>query len=471
MKALDLARKTIKRFNMLSPCETVVVGVSGGADSVGLLYFLAELEEYNLKPIVSHINHGIRPEEGKRDAEFVREIAKKLNLPFELKEVNTPEFKKKLKLSLEEAARILRYGFFKEVLHKYRARKIATAHTLDDQAETVLMRLVRGSGALGLSGIPPVSEGYIIRPLIETPRSEIEEYLRAKGIKWVEDSTNRARDFLRNRIRHELIPELQEYNPRIKEALSRTASILRVEEDFIRSGAKTWLEYVFGSAGEGELVGNISRYKLIPEALRPAFLRMAIERLKGDLRKISFGHIDSIDELLLSEAPSGEISLPDGIVMAKGYDLFLITLRSELRREFSHSILSPGKWSFPEFECEVEIKKVESLVVPQNPSLFVATPDPGENKFAGAFDADSVEFPIRVRNFSPGDRFIPLGMKTPKKVKRFFIDEKIPRFLRSRIPIFYSRGEIMWIGGMRIDERFKLKGKKAVKITLARPRW
>jgi tRNA(Ile)-lysidine synthase len=455
---------------MLSPDETIVVGVSGGADSVGLLYILAELEEYNLKPIVSHINHGIRPEEGERDAEFVMRIAKKLNLPFELKEVNTPEFKKKLNLSLEEAARILRYKFFKEVLHKYGAQKITTAHTLDDQAETVLMRLIRGSGALGLAGIPPVSEGYIIRPLIETPRSEIEEYLRTKEIKWVEDSTNRARDFLRNRIRHELIPGLEEYNPRIREALSRTAGILRIEENFIRSGAKNWLQYVFGSAGEDELVGNISRYKLIPEALRPAFLRMAIERLKGDLRKISFGHIDSIDELLFSEAPSGEISLPDGIVMAKGYDLFLITRRSELRREFSHTILSPGKWSFPEFECEVEIKEVESLLIPQK-SLFDATPNHGEDKFVGAFDVRSVEFPIGVRNFSPGDRFIPLGMKTPKKVKRFFIDGKIPRFLRSRIPIFFSGGEIMWIGGMRIDERFKLKGEKVVKITLVRPIW
>ncbi len=456
MKAVDLARKTIKRFNMLSPGETVVVGVSGGADSLGLLYVLEELEEYSLKLIVSHMNHGIRSEEGKRDAEFVEEIAEKLNLPLELKEVNTPEFKKGSNLSLEEAARIIRYQFFKEVLDKHGARKIATAHTLDDQAETVLMRLIRGSGALGLSGIPPVSEDYIIRPLIETPRSEVEEYLTAKGIKWVDDSTNMARDFLRNRIRHELIPELQEYNPRIKEALSRTASILRVEEDFIRSGAKNWLRYVFGSAGEGELVGNISRYKLIPEALRTAFLRMAIEKLKGNLRRISFGHIDSMDELLLCETPSGEISLPDGIVMAKGYDLFLITRRSELKREFSYTILSPGKWSFPGFECEVEIADVESL---------------SSDNFVGMFDVDSVELPITVRNFHPGDRFIPLGMKTPKKVKRFFIDEKIPRFLRSRIPIFFIRSEIMWIGGMRIDERFRLKGKKSVRISLVRPRW
>src|ERR1700739_1913317 len=191
MRALSSVKKTIKQFNMLAHGETVVVGVSGGADSLGLLYILTEIEEYDLRLIISHINHGIRPEEGKRDAEFVEEIANKLNLPFELKEVNAPDLKKFLNLSLEEAARILRYGFFKEVLSKHGAHRVATGHTLDDQAETVLMRIIRGSGTLGLSGIPPVSEGYIIRPLIQTPRSEIEEYLRAKGIKWIEDSTNR----------------------------------------------------------------------------------------------------------------------------------------------------------------------------------------------------------------------------------------------------------------------------------------
>jgi tRNA(Ile)-lysidine synthase len=441
---------------MLAHGETVVIGVSGGADSLGLLYILTEIEEYDLRLIISHINHGIRPEEGKRDAEFVEEIAKKLNLPFELKEVNTPELKKTLNLSLEEAARILRYRFFKEVLSKHGVHKVATAHTLDDQAETVLMRIIRGSGTLGLSGIPPVSEGYIIRPLIQTPRAEIEEYLRAKGIKWIEDSTNRARDFLRNRIRHELIPELQDYNPRIKEALSRTARILRVEEDFIKSRAKNWYEYVFGSTDENKLVGTISHYKLIPEALRPAFIRIAIEKIKGDLRKISFKHIISTDELLLSEIPSGEISLPDEIIVAKGYNLFLFTRKQELKREFSYAISSPGKWDFPDLDCEVEITEVESL---------------SEDKSVGIFDADSVEFPIEVRNLRSGDRFIPLGMKTLKKLKRFFIDDNIPRFLRNRVPVFLSKGEIMWIGGIRIDERFKLKGNNVVKIRLIRPKW
>ncbi|HSE83340.1 MAG TPA: tRNA lysidine(34) synthetase TilS [Thermodesulfobacteriota bacterium] len=454
---LNRVRKTIKRFNMLSHGETVVVGVSGGSDSVGLLYVLAELEEYGLKLIVSHLNHRIRADEGKRDAAFVEGIAKRLNLAYEIQNADTPGFKEKSNLSLEEAARVLRYRFFKEVMRKHRAQKIATGHTLDDRAETVLMRIIRGSGTLGLSGIPPVSEGCIIRPLIETPKSEIEEYLNTNGVGWIEDSTNRAKVFLRNRIRHELVPELEKYNPRIKETLARTGELLRTQEDFIRSRANNWVEYVFKSVGEDELIGKVSNYRAIPEALRFAFLRIAIEKIKGDLRGVSFKHISSVDELLTSETPSGRISLPDEIIVAKGYDLFLVTGKSKLEQEFSYTVGSTGKWNFPYAEFEIEDAEVQSLG--------------NGDEFTAFFDPDLVTFPIEIRSFRGGDRFIPLGMSKFKKIKRFFIDEKVPRFLRNRIPVFLTGGEIMWVGGMRIDERFKVKGKRAVRIRLIRPKW
>lgn len=452
---MNSARKTIERFDMLSPEDTVVIGVSGGADSVGLLYLLGELEEYRLKLIVAHLNHGMRSEEGKRDADFVKELAGRLDLAFELEDADAPAFKKQSNLSLEEAARILRYRFLNEVRDKYGAQKIATGHTLDDQAETILMRLIRGSGPLGLSGIPPVSEVYIIRPLIRTPKSEIEEYLKSKGVVWVEDSTNSANVFLRNKIRHDLIPRLQKYNPKIKETLARTGSLLRTQEDFIKGRAGNWLEYVFQSVNENEFFGTVSRYKSIPEALRFAFLRTAIERLKGNLRRISFKHIASVDELLTSETPSGEISIPDEIIAAKGYDLFIIARKSGLNHKFSYTAAHPGKWSFPHAEFEIETTEAESL---------------DRDRHIGLFNPDAVEFPIQVRNFEPGDRFVPLGMKTPKKVKRFFIDEKTPKFLRNRIPIFLSKGEIIWVGGMRIDERFKAEREKAIEIRLIRPK-
>jgi tRNA(Ile)-lysidine synthase len=445
---------------MLKKGDRVLVGVSGGPDSTALLYVLNALKkEYGLELFVAHLNHMIRKTSAPKDALFVKRTAEKLNLPVVIESKDVPKAAKERRRSLEEAARVLRYEFFKEVLGKYQAQKVATAHTLNDQAETVLMRILRGSGGVGLSGIPPVSEGYIIRPLIETPRSEIEEFLRMKGVDWVEDSSNWARDFLRNRIRLELIPELEKYNPRIKKTLARTAKLLRTEEDFIKKEAVKKLGSVFTISEQDELIGTTTRYKTIPEAIRLVVLRLAVEKLKGSLRKITSDHIFSVDELLHSQTPSGEISLPDGIVVIKGYDLFLVTRKSELMREFSYRIHSTGKWSFPEVEFEVEITKVKR---------------PSKDKSIGFFDADTVEFPIEVRNFRPGDRFIPLGMKTSrsgvspiepgikrdfvvsaqsnegsqrttKKVKRFFIDEKVPRFLRNRIPIFLSKGKIMLV--------------------------
>jgi tRNA(Ile)-lysidine synthase len=458
VKILEKVRETIERFEMLFPGETVIVGVSGGADSVGLLYILTELKEYNLKLIVSHVNHGIRAEEGKRDAEFVEQIATKLNLPFELKNVDAIGFKKTSGLSLEEAARVLRYEFFKEVLKRYKAQKIATGHTLDDQAETIIMRFIRGSGALGLAGIPPVSEGYIVRPLIEIKKVEIKAYLQEKGIDWVEDSSNRLMDFTRNRIRHKLIPQLEKFNPRIKETVARSGDIIRAQEEFIRTEAQEQFPRVFQSTEEQELVGTIRTYKSLPEALRFALIRIAIEKVKGNLRQVSYKHILSIDRLLASEVPSGEIFLPQDVIIAKGYALFVVSKKPLLKQEFSYTIHSPGKWKFPLVEVEVEFTEISLSELPKD-------------RFIGFFDAGLTEFPIEVRSFRPGDRFIPLGMKKFKKVKRFFIDEKVPRFLRRRIPIFTSKGEIMWIGGMRIDERFKLRGKRALEIKIIKPRW
>jgi len=440
---------------MLIPGDSVVVGVSGGSDSLGLLHILTELKDYRLKLIVAHLNHGIRGAESRRDAEYVSKLADKLGLPFELRETNVIEFKKSTNLSLEEAARELRYGFLREVLNKYNATKIATGHTLDDQAETVLMRFIRGSGLLGLSGIPAVNDN-VIRPLIEVRKSEIEEYLRSKGIAWMEDSSNKMKVFLRNRIRNELVPQLVRYNPRIKETLARTGYIVGVQEDYIRKEAKKHFNKLFYSASDGELVGRLRYFNVLSIAMKYALLRLAIENLKGDLKRISLTHVVSVNDLLDSREPSGEICLPGEIVVAKGYGLFLVTKKAQLRRRFRYTVESAGFHKFPETEFEIQIKTVNSLK---------------SDNYLGCFDTGSVEFPIEVRNFNRGDRFMPYGMNDYKRLKNYFIDEKIPQFLRYRIPIFLCKGEVMWIGGMRVDERFKVRDrrKKALTIRLIRP--
>jgi tRNA(Ile)-lysidine synthase len=442
---------------MLIQSEKVILGVSGGADSIAMLYALNELIDYGLELIVAHLNHGIRGDEAKGDAEFVKETAKSLRLTFVYGEVDTLSFKEESQLSLEDAARTLRYKFFNQVMNKHYATKIATAHTLDDQAETVLMRLLRGSGSRGLSGIPPVSNS-IVRPLIDTSRSEIEEYLRSKGVEWVEDSTNESPEFLRNRIRQDLLVELESYNPQIKETLSRTAEILRSEEEFIRREALKHFDDIF-NPNKSELIGDLKHYRSVEKPLRFSLLRLTIEKLNSGLKNISSIHIISADDFLLSETASGEVELPQGTVIVKGYDTFLVTRKSELELEFSYSIQSPGKWSFPEFSVSIEYIKTDEL-------------DENDESVA-YFDPETVSFPIEVRNFKPGDRFSPLGMTTSKKLQDYFTDIKLPKFLRSKVPIFISKDEIMWLGGMRLDNRFKVtdKKKEVLMIKLIRPIW
>lgn len=454
---LDRVKKTLKKYKMLTQGEKVVLGVSGGADSIAMLYVFNELIEYGLDLIVAHLNHGIRGDEAKRDADFVKETAKSLGLTFVYGEVDTLKFKEEQGLSLEDAARTLRYKFFDQVLTKHYATKLATAHTLDDQAETLLMRLIRGSGSKGLSGIPPVSSS-MIRPLIDTSRSEIEQFLRSKKISWINDSTNESKEFLRNKIRHDLIPELETYNPQIKETLSRTADILRSEEEFISKQALKHFGETF-STNKSELIGNLKHYRTIDKSLRFSLLRLAVEKIAKSLKNISSIHITATDDFLLSDSTSGEVEIPEGIVIVKGYDTILITKKSELEHEFKYSIQSPGKWSFPEFEVEVSILKTDTL--------------DENNESVAYFDTESIDFPIEARNFKPGDRFSPLGMTSSKKLQDYFTDIKLPQFLRSRVPIFISKGEIMWLGGIRIDDRFKVKEKKneVLMMKLLRPRW
>ncbi len=455
---LSRVRKTIEKYDMLRPGDKVVVGLSGGADSVSLLHALHGLKGYNLTLIAAHLNHGIRGKEAGRDAEFSRGVAESLGVEFELGEADAPALRKQSRISLEDAARVLRYEFFEEVRKKHKANKIATAHTLDDQAETVLMRLIRGSGTRGLSGIPPVSGKYIARPLIETDRAAIESYLKSRSIEWIEDSTNRERDYLRNRIRLDLLPALSEYNPKIRETLARTADILRLEEDFISREAEKGFRKVFNREG-GELTGDLNKYKRLHGALRIAVLMRALSEKREGLKNISSIHLTAADGFLTSMAASGESVFPGGSVIVKGHGSFLVTTKDKLAKGFSYMIPSPGRWTFDELEVEIEETQAKGLEEEREDVVYL--------------DPEAVKFPIKVRSFKPGDRFVPLGMKSRKKVKDFFIDQKIPAFMRMRVPIFLSAGEIIWIGGMRIDERAKIEGKrgKALRLTLLRPRF
>lgn len=436
---LNKFKETIESFGMLERKEKIVVGVSGGSDSVALLHLLNEFEELKLDLVVVHVNHKLRDEESERDEQFVRAVADELHLKFEYKEVDTKKFKEINKLSLEDAARRLRYTFFKDILEKYSANKIATAHTLDDQVETVLIRLMRGSGSLGLSAIRPVS-GNIIRPLISIKKSEIKEYLVSKNISWIEDSSNTSNIFLRNRIRKELIPLIEDISPSTSEIIARSAEVLALESDFILNEVEKMYDSVISNSTIG-LIGNVNKYLELPQALRFGILRKAISEIKGNINSISYDHLFSINRVIESCGASGQIDLPENHVFSKGYEVFCVSKRDVFEREYKLSLSGLGNWRLSK-DVEVEIDFTNDT------SLW------GQNN-VGYFSMKKVGFPIKVKSYRDGDRFVPLGMNNFKKVKDFFIDEKVPLFLRNKVPVFTSGDEIIWLGGLRIDNRFK----------------
>jgi len=319
-------KKTIARYNMLSKGDTVLVGVSGGPDSMALLYLLMDIkDEYGITLKIAHLNHGFR-EEAAEEAEFVRERAASLGLEAVLKFIDVPSIKERDGLSSQEAAREARYSFFKEAAGEAGANKVALAHTSDDQAETVLIRLLRGSGPLGLSGIPPVralnsQQAVIIRPLIDCSRKEIEGYLSEKGIPFVTDSSNLKMDYMRNRVRMELIPFLEGYNPNIREVLVRTAEIIHKDNQFLETEGERAYKSISRQSGQ-DIAVDFKTLKGLPQAMSSRVIRNAIEGVKGDLKRISFQHIAEILNLMDLGEGRWTLHLPD-VTVSREHDKLL----------------------------------------------------------------------------------------------------------------------------------------------------
>ncbi len=441
---------------MISAGDRVVVALSGGSDSVGLLHLLLNLREFDLKIIAAHYNHKLRGSESERDAIFVEQLSRDLGVEFEYGEVEQDHYRSvKSGFSPEETARELRYRFLNHVLEKCKAQKIATAHTMNDQAETVIMRIIRGSGVRGLSGIPPVN-GRIVRPLIQMQKQEIKDYLRLNQINWTEDFSNNSTRFQRNKIRLELFPILKEINPNIDQVLLRSSEIFRIESEFIDS----CIDEVYRSVITEQPFGYIGRsieYLSQNKAVRLGILRKTIELLKGKFKNVSAVHIFTVDEMIGSDIPSGEIVLPDGIRFNKGYGIFCMSNNPGLGESYSYKINGQGFYSFENgLEIRVDV-----------------TSDGSEwgDESVGFFSVSKVKFPLTVGSYKAGDRFKPLGMKGSKKIKNVFIDKKIPKFMRKSIPVFQTVDGVIWVGGVRSDDRFKVeKGESEfLRIKIKKP--
>jgi len=449
---MSLTRKvqrTIERYRMLLPGEKVVVAVSGGIDSSVLLHLLYGLsQEHGYCLHVAHLNHVLRAEESQRDAEFVRDLARGLSLEATLRSIAVRDLIQQGSGSLQEHARRARYAFLEEVAEEVGASKIALGHTKDDQAETVLLNLLRGAGMPGLRGIPPVREGRFVRPLIEVTRKEIEEYARFHQIASVTDSSNLKSSYLRNRMRLQLLPLLRElYNPQVADTLAAIASILAAEEELLESMASSHLASALLEQGEGRVALSVSALLQEPIALQRRILIEAIRLASSTYLHLSHRHIFTLQDLLRAQNGS-QLTLPGGMVATKDYDRLTITKGKESPPPaWEYLVTIDGFIPVPEagVTLKAKIRRCQEVNFGQSTPLLAF------------LDMEKIAAPLTVRNRRPGDRFHPLGSAGEKKLKKLFIDAKVSRSQRDKIPLLVCQGEIVWVIGLRINERYRVR--------------
>ncbi len=454
--------ETIRRHGLLRRGDRVLVALSGGPDSVALLLLLRELEASGELTVagVAHLNHGLR-ENASRDEEFCRALAATLGIPFRAERADVAGLASRLRTSLEDAGRQARYEFFDRVAADLDAAAIATGHTHDDQAETFLLRLIRGAGPRGLASIYPRS-GKVIRPLLDVGREELRTYLASIGQDYCDDETNRDLRIPRNRIRHELLPYLQrEFSPGIADVLAREAAIAREDEDRLQQEAIEIANLIVLSSvrvarsrlgGESDATEetdtvevDVAALAALPRALGSRVARLALAIL-GPTRFIGFEHVERFLELARSEA--GALSLPGQHAVRRGARLVLSRAPVQpFVNSFRVPLSIPGEVIL---EAQGWAVSAESGAGHRSCS--------GRNRLAVGVLAERVALPLAVRSRQPGDRFRPTGMRGQgKKLQDFLVDRKIAREMRDLLPLVVDSSDtILWVVGESVSEDFQV---------------
>ena len=433
---LERVAAAILRHGMFPPAMRVGVAVSGGADSVCLLHVLAELApRWDLRLTVLHLDHGLRGEESRGDARFVRDLAGALGLPFVLRETRVDAGPG----NLEQAGREARMAFFREQMERGTVDRVALGHTRSDQAETVLFRLLRGAGTAGLAGIRPVTADGIVRPLVELWRRDVEQFLTLRKIEWREDSTNHTPEFARNRIRHDLIPQLaREWNPAIAEVLAHTADWALAEEAYWEAEVNRL------SAGQmaecsGALILEIQWLTALPVAAARRVVRRAFERVKGDLRGIGFEHAAAVLDLAATTEGHGRVQVP-GLDILRSFEWLRIAPAGEYTaqdRDYSVPAVLPGVTSVPGKNLAISLELVEN-------SKTSGASDSVYNSLMGCLDPRCLHGPYELRNWRPGDQYRPVGSESAQKIKTLFQQARVPLWDRRHWPVLTDAGTIVW---------------------------
>jgi len=474
----------VREHHLVSGQHRLLVAVSGGQDSVCLLHILVRLQvELKVELHVAHLNHQLRGAEAEADSSFVSHLAHQLGIPATIGQCNVKAYQAQQHTSLEEAAREVRYTFLAQVADSIGADRVAVGHTTDDHIETILMHIIRGTGTRGLRGLLPSSQWHssgsnltIIRPLLRVSRQETATYCHNHQFIPRVDTSNLSLSSLRNRIRHQLLPQLRSYNPRITEALLRTAHIAGDDLAFLdRESARLWASV---AQRQGDtIILNKEGFLQLPSALQRHLLRAAIEELLSSLKDIETRHIKEIMAALTK--PAGKrLNLPGGLVFVIEYNQYLLGTEAAALSPFpmlkNEIVLKiPGETLFPGWCVEVTIIDQEQIrekwkdegALASSETITPLPIDKGKviqkiglitNLYTAYLDLDEVSGEVVVRCRQPGDRFQPLGMSQPKLLGEFMIDARIPRAWRQRIPIVCSPQHILWVIGWRIDDRVKV---------------
>jgi tRNA(Ile)-lysidine synthase len=451
--------KFIRDNNLIRAGEKILIAVSGGPDSMSLLYILYHLQsELDVTLHIAHLNHQLRGKEAETDAQYVAAIARSLNIDATIEKRDVIGFQSAYKLTLEEAAREVRYRFMAETADSLGINKVAVGHTQNDHVETILLHVIRGAGIQGLRGLESSRHMQfagrqltVIRPLLNTKREDVEKYCAGIHLEPCVDESNYSFSPLRNRIRQELLPLLRSYNLGISDSLLRIGNIASDELAFLEAETKKiWCRTV-REEGNVLVFDKTGLQKLAP-ALQRQLLRDGFRKLLGTLKDIEATHIERILRAL--RKPAGkQILLPAGLVFSIEYDRYLfgktpdtLTPFPQLKRQFVISV--PGKTRIPGWVIEATVDRQD-----------VRAQTGAEEKcsvFEAFFDKDKVGDMIEVRPRHRGDRFQPLGMAKLKRLGEFMIDARIPQSWRNRIPIFCTPQQIIWVAGWRIDERVKV---------------
>ena len=431
----------VRQHGLIQRGNRVLVGFSGGADSTALLLALLHLKSvFGYTLLAAHVNYHLRGEDSDRDEEFVKEFCFRRNISLVVKEVNLVP-----RTNLENLARKIRFKYFQELTKLYKLDKIALGHNRGDQAETMLFRLFRGSGYTGVKGISPIS-GKIIHPVLCFSRQDIETYLRQENATWREDKTNFENIFSRNKIRLELLPWIEKnINPKVIDRLYQSAVVFTETEELLKELARRRMVKAHLSHTRNEYRFSIDFLRKTRPLIRYYLFKEIYSRFCEDGKDFYNTNFDELNCLMNSQG-SKLVELPNDVVVLKEYNELIFTEKQNLAapdRDNSKEIPAiRNRFTFE--NTRISMKKLKKL-----PSVHY----PFEDKNNAYLDLDKILFPLSIRHRRPGDRFIPLGMQQHKKLKDFFIDEKVSKFERDKVLIFCDAEKIIWIAGYRIDNR------------------